>query len=659
MNAPDAEPGTPPLEELLRLANRNGGPEPGLWLKVARAAFEADDMALAYRSLARVADTPDSFAVWAAAAGALEAFEARQPPPTARTVRVAIAGSYTTSQFALLLRLAALRRRIRVELYETGFDLYAQEILDPTSGLFEFEADFVVLAPHEGAIPFPPLTADSDVEGVLAHEVARWQSLWEAVHANSSARILQHTVVIRPESAWGHAAGRVPGSRDELLRRLNAALARRAGDRVLVVDCDRIAAAFGKWRWFDDRYWHLARQAVALDALPELARHTAAVLAAAVGLSAKCVALDLDNTLWGGIVGEDGPAGITLGGTPEGEAYLAFQEYLLALRARGVLLAVTSKNNEGDALEVFEQHPETRLHRSDFAAFIANWEDKPSNLRALAKTLDIGLEEIVFVDDNPVEREVVRRLLPQVEVVDLPGNPSEYVRALSDSLLFEAAAVTSEDLGRAEHYRAREAAAELEREVGSLAEFHASLKMEAVVGSFDELNLPRIAQLVAKTNQFNLTTRRHSLETLRRYAQDEGCIDLYLRLRDVFGDHGLVSVLIARQEDDVADIDTWLMSCRVIERTVEAEILRSLCEIGRERGISRLRGTFVPTSRNAVCAQVFARFGFDLAAQESGTTVWEYDIEKKGIIPSEFIRSRGPTVSHARTNRADRRQHAQ
>ncbi len=616
-------------------------------LRMAQTQFAADDLAGAYAWLARVADSPGPFVTWASAASALTKFEAREPPPARRSARVALAGSYTTAQLGALLRVAALRRRLHLDVYETGFDLFAQEILDPRSALYEFEPDYVIIAAHDGSVRFPSLTDAADVVAALDAEVRRWRSLWEAVQANSSARVVQHNFAIPPETAWGHVASRVRGTRDEMLRALNAKLAEAAGDDVLIVDCDRVASTAGKSRWFDARYWHLAKQAVALDALPELARHTAAVLAAAEGMSSKCIALDLDNTLWGGVVAEDGLSGIHLGGSPQGEAYVAFHEYLLALRSRGVVLAVASKNNEADAREPFERHPDTRLRLDHFASFHANWNDKPASLKAIARELSIGLDAIVFVDDNPAERELVRQVLPEVEVVQLPPDPSGYVRALSDSLLFELASLTSEDVARAGHYEARAAAAARAEQASSLDEFYGSLGMEAFVAPFDELNLPRIAQLVGKTNQFNLTTRRHSLTELREFMDDERSITMYLRLRDQFGDHGLVAVLIAREDAGVADIDTWLMSCRVIGRTVENEMLARLCALALERGITRLRGTFIPTAKNGVVQDIYERFGFTQSPNGAGTATWEYDIDGQGIIDSDFIGRWTEPLTHA------------
>jgi FkbH-like protein len=381
-------------------------------------------------------------------------------------------------------------------------------------------------------------------------------------------------------------------------------------------------------------------------ALHVLADQVRRVVQARAGLSRKVLALDLDNTLWGGVIAEDGLPGIQLGAGARGEAHVAFQEHLRALRSRGVLLAVVSKNNDADAREPFERHPDMRLALSDIAVFVANWEDKATNIRTVAATLGIGLDSLVFVDDNPAEREIVRQVLPEVEVPVLPEDPSGYVRALSDTLLFESVALTAEDRGRAEQYRARAAAVELQQRAGSLEAFYDSLGMEAVVAPFDELNLARIVQLIGKTNQFNVTTRRHGASAVRAFMEDPRAVTMYLRLRDTFTDHGLVAVLVAEQDGERLDIDTWLMSCRVIGRTVEDEMLARLCEIAVERGCTRVRGTFVPTAKNHVVRDLFERLGFALVAEEDGRTTWEYDIDEKGVPRSEHINARA-AAGHA------------
>jgi FkbH-like protein len=479
----------------------------------------------------------------------------------------------------------------------------------------------------------------------MQRELEKWTTLWRSARQRCKARIVQHNFAIPPEQPFGHLGARLEGSRYAMTQALNLRLGAAAGEDAAIVDCERLSAMIGKLRWFDSKYWHLAKQAVSLEALPLLARHTAAVIAASLGLSKKCIVLDLDNTLWGGVIGEDGLAGIKLGGSPAGEAHVAFQEHLLKLKDKGLLLAVCSKNNDADAKEPFLKHPEMRIKLDDIACFMANWETKPRNLRQIASTLNIGIDSLVFVDDNPAERTIVRQLVPEVEVITLPADPSGYIRALESCLLLETPSFTEEDRLRTAQYRGRAAIAELEASAASIEEFYRSLAMSAVVKPFDSIDLPRIAQLLGKTNQFNLTTRRHGVPQLQAFMANPDCVHLSLRLRDRFADHGLVSLAIALKRDDALDIETWLMSCRVIGRTVEAELLKHLCLHAQRLGCHKLTGTYIPTAKNGMVKDIYARFGFDKTGDDNGVTRWCYDLNAKGPIRNEFIRIEGESSS--------------
>lgn len=607
-----------------------------LCLKIARMAVEAEEFDSAIRWLRALVDYDGRFRTWHSGARVLETIPTEQVRSAmARTARVGVLSSYTTAQLVPMLRLAGLRANVHVITFEGGYDQYQQQVIDAKSPIYEFAPDFVVLAVHEGALRLPSFSEmpASDVNA----EVIRLLSLWRLLRERTGARVVQHTLAVRPETPFGHLTARLPGSRHAMVHAVNGRLGESAGDDVLLVDCERLAAAFGKRRWFDDRYWHLAKQAVALDALPFLALHTLSVVAGDLGLAKKCLALDLDNTLWGGIVAEDGVAGLTLGDGPEGEAYLAFQHAVLELKQRGVILAVCSKNNEADALAVFEEHPSTRLRRDDFAAFVANWEPKPDNLQRVARELGIGLDSIVYCDDNPAERELVRRSLPEVDVLALPPDPALYARALFEYPFFESSSYSAEDARRTEQYRGRQQAAELASSAVDMDSFLRELQMHAVVAPFDELHLPRIVQLIAKTNQFNLTTRRHGLEQVQAFVVDPGCVHLYLKLRDRFADHGLVAVAIGLKRGEALVIDTFLMSCRVIARTVEATLASRLCEEAAQLGCTKLVGTYVPTEKNGFVQEAFGALGFSLIAEEDGRGTWEYDLAKLGPISNEFI----------------------
>lgn len=627
------------VEAYLAAAAEMEVPPAPLCLRLARCYRALGDEAAALRWAATVTDAGDDFGAWHSAAAVVRGYGAGPAAPHLRSARLALLGSYTVAQLGPLLRLAALRRGVALEVHEAAYGQYRQEVLDPGSGTYAFGPDFVLLAVHEGEVALPDHS--DDPAGDVEAELRRWTGLWDAVARHSAARVVQHNFAIAPEVPLGHLAATLPGSRYRTTQALNHRLGEAAAGRVSVVDCDRLASYVGKRRWFDPRYWHHARQAVSLEALPLLARHTAAVVAADLGLARKCLVLDLDGTLWGGVIGEDGLAGIRLGGDAEGEAFAAFQEYVVRLKDRGVILAVCSKNNEADAREPFEAHPGMRIRLEDVPAFVANWESKAEGIRAIARTLNIGLDTVAFVDDNPAERQAVRRLLPEVDVVPLPADPALYARCLSEYGGFEPASFTAEDRQRAAQYRARARLARMEAAADSLEDFHRSLRMEAAVSPFTDFDLPRVAQLIARSNQFNLTTRRHGLPALQRFVADPACVHFSLRLRDCFADHGLVSVMIAFRRGEVLDIDSWLMSCRVIGRTVEAQMLHHLCRRAAQLGCTTLRGTYVPTARNAMVAGLFARFGFEPEDAAGGTTTWRYDLGARGEIAGGLMREAG------------------
>ncbi|MDQ2910451.1 MAG: HAD-IIIC family phosphatase [Actinomycetota bacterium] len=608
-----AEPEAPPAQECLERA---------------RAALRNGDENAAAKWLLRIVDDESSFLAWQAGARLLDRVALGKP---LRTARLAVLGTYTTTQLVPMIRLAARRFGIELETYEAAYDQVEQELLDAGSGLYGFAPSHVLVAAHEGAAHLPDHS--DDPAATVKAEADRWAALWRTARERAGARVLQHTFAVRPESPLGHLAGRVGGSREAMLHGLNTRLAEESGEDVLLVDCERLASLFGKRGWFDARYWHLAKQAVSLSALPLLARQTAGVLAADLGLSRKCVVLDLDNTLWGGVIGEDGLEGIRVGGDAEGEAFSAFQRHLIGLKRKGVVLAICSKNNPEDARLPFESHPEMLLGLDDFVSFRASWEPKPDAVRSIADELGLGVDSLLYVDDNPAEREALRRELPQLDVLVMPEDPSGYVRALAEYPLLETVRLTAEDARRTDQYRGRARAEAAISTATDLPSFWRSLEMHATVAPLDELRLPRAAQLVGKTNQFNVTTRRHGLDALRAMSESSSWVCLWADLRDRFAKHGVVALALAEQDGTVLTIDTLLMSCRVIGRTLETTLLAELSELAIARGCGRLRGVVVPTERNAPARDVFERHGFSPA----GENEWEYDLEAEGPLRNQFI----------------------
>ena len=433
-----------------------------------------------------------------------------------------------------------------------------------------------------------------------------------------------------------------------MIQRLNIALAERAlEDNVALFDLNNAASIFGLLRWHEERHWHQSKQPFAPDAFGLVAFQCARFLGAMKGTAKKCVVLDLDNTLWGGVIGDDGLDGILLGNGAEGEAFVAFQEYLKSLVDRGILLAVCSKNEEAAAQEPFLKHPAMRLRLDDIVCFRANWENKANNLRQVAATLNIGLDSLVFVDDNPCERELVRSLVPEVTVPEMPADPSEYPATLASGCYFEAAFLSKEDMAKTRQYQ-ENAQRETARGVASdIGEFLRDLEMEADCGPADTFYLPRMTQLLAKTNQFHPTTTRTSEAELTALAADPRAWVHWFSLRDRFGDHGLVSVVVLRLEDDAMAIDSWAMSCRVFSRGLEELIFLEIARASRNLGVRRLIGRYLPTSKNQSVANLYERLGFTFDGPEGAGTRWVLNLSAPihGFSPFIKWRAANRTIS--------------
>ncbi len=622
------------LESALEAARLTEIPSPLACLGVARAYVELDEAKEAIKWCAQVVKSGLDYRSWDAAGRILKRLYPEFAPIARRSARLAVIGSYTTDQLVDLLRLAAAERGVHLDIYESGYGQYQQEILNKESGLYAHDPELVVLAVHEGDLELPDYSPSPDE--TVKQEVVRWEGLWARITDNTNATVIHTSFVKRPEDPFGHLSSKLAGSRSSMVAAVNSQLGDLAPKEVAILDCERLAANLGKGRWFDDRYWHRSKQAVAFDALPTMARDISAMIGAQLGMTRKCLVLDLDGTLWGGIIGEDGMDGIRIGHGFDGEAFAAFQEYVLSLKDRGVVLAVCSKNDEATARKPFESHPDMRLSLNDIATFQANWRPKPENIRRIAESLGLGLDAMVFVDDQPAEREVVRQALEMVDVIVLPEDPSRYVETLARYPHFESASYTDEDNRRTESYRARNQAFEARDKADSLDDFLRSLDMRATIQPFDDFHLARIVQLIGKTNQFNLTTRRHNQAAVQEIIERPESIHLYLKLRDRFADHGLVGIVMGTNEGQVLEIDTLLMSCRVIGRTVEVALVGELAARARDLGYKSLRGVYRPTDRNGLVAGLYESLGFQLESETAEETVWSYELDKNPI-DSQFV----------------------
>ncbi len=593
-----------------------------------------DDAWLLLRPVLLAGD--DDPAIWSLARGVLRAGGPDAwTPPSRREARLAVLSTYESAELVEHLEIACRALGIETQLYAAPYGQVEQEVLGTETELARFGPTHVLIAPTTADLAFPPVAEDAGAQ--LAAEEQRWRALWDGVGRNTHARVVQHTFVVPDETSLGHLALRTPESRLTLVRELNARLGASAASNVLLVDCERLAARIGKRSWFDPRLWHVARQPYGYEALALLARETAAVLAADLGLAARCLVVDLDNTLWGGLVGEDGPEGIVVGEGPDGEAFATFQEHLRALRQRGVLLAVASKNDAEAAREAFELNPRMRLRLDDFAAFVADWRPKSEQIVEIAGTLGLGLDALVFADDNPAECAEVAAALPLVDTIRLGDSPSEFIRILGRSVRFEAAALTADDAGRQDSYLGRARAEELRAQTGSLEGFLRSLEMRARVRLLEPKTLDRATQLTQKTNQFNLTLLRRSRDEVEALAEDADAICLTFELEDRFAAHGVVGlafVVPAADDPATAAIDTLLLSCRVIGRTAETHLLSHVSRKALAAGFERLRGSYVGGPRNGLVADLYPRLGF--APVDGEGSRWEYDLAR-GPIESEYI----------------------
>lgn len=514
--------------------------------------------------------------------------------------RLAVLGSSTTTQLMPLLRLHAYRRGLRLETYEAPFGLYRQEVLDPASALYAFKPQTVLFfVDHRDA---------GTGTGAAEAEAQGWGSLWALLKERAGCSVVMNNFAGPAERPWGNLEGGEVHRGLGRLRRLNALLAERARGGVLVLDAEHLSGVVGKDRWHDARFWHHSRQAMSFEALARYAAEAAALVAALAGRSKKVLVTDLDNTLWGGVVGEDGAQGLKLDG-PEGEPFVEFQRYLKALKERGVLLAVSSKNDPEAAKEPFSR-PEMALSLADFSAFEAGWGPKSDALRRIAAKLNVGVDALAFVDDTPMEREAIRSFLPEVAVVDLPEDPVGYVHALDSARLFEPASVSAEDAARAAHFASEAARETLKASAPDLEGFLKGLGMKAEAGPFCEADLERIVQLFNKTNQFNLTTRRVAEPQVRTWLADPAVFTLSARLSDRYGDYGLVACLTAREKDGALLVEDWLMSCRVLGRGLEQLCFNRLLAEARRRGAKSLVGARIETPKNGLTANWYTSLGF-------------------------------------------------
>ncbi len=558
--------------------------------------------------------------------------------------RLGLIGNGTLDMLVPVLVASAARHGLALECIQADYGQTTQEALNPAGRINSARPDAVLLVIDHRGLPMRLATGDRDMERAgIEGAFAELNRIRQAIRTHSGAPCIVQTIAPPPETLFGSIDRVVPGTSRRVAEGLNQAICdsiAETGD--LLLDVATLAETVGLGTWHSPALWNMAKLSFDESCLPIYGDHVGRLIAALRGRSRKCLILDLDNTVWGGVIGDDGLEGIKIAeGDATGEAHLAVQHLALALRQRGVVLAVSSKNTDEVARQPFRKHPEMLLKEDHFAVFQANWNDKATNIRAIAEELSLGLDSMVFLDDNPVERGLVRRMLPQVAVPELPDDPAWFARHLAAAGYFEAITFSDEDRKRSEMYQSNARRVALQKQVGDLDDYLASLDMEIQFAPFDHTGRARITQLINKSNQFNLTTRRYSEAEVAAAEADPDVFTLQVRLIDSFGDNGMICVVICRPgAPGEWVIDTWLMSCRVLSRKVEQMVLREILLQARMAGVNRLQGIFVPTEKNALVRDHYEKLGFAKLDTQGVTTAWAMPATAEiAEVPMRVVRS--------------------
>lgn len=541
-------------------------------------------------------------------------------------LRIAVLGGSTTHDIIEILELFLRNRGIAPTFYESEYAQYFNDAVFPNKELEEFKPEIVFVHTTSRNIEEKPTVGESaaSVSEKLEREYSRYEKMWTSIFGKYGSIIIQNNFELPPERLLGNREVGCEYGRIDFITRLNCKMYDYAQTHknFYIHDINYLSAAYGLDRWHELRHWHLYKYAMSVSAIPDFSYSLSSIICSVMGKNKKVLACDLDNTLWGGVIGDDGQAGIEIGSeTSEGQSFKRLQEFIKAHKELGVLLTVCSKNDYENAISGLE-HPDGTLKPDDFALIKANWDEKWRNLAESASELNLLPESFVFVDDNPAEREIVRAQTPDISVLDFE-TPEECIRAIDRCGCFEVTNLSADDAKRGEMYKANAQRAEAEKKFESYADFLQSLEMKAEIRDFDEVHLPRITQLTNKSNQFNLTTKRYTQSEMEAVAADNEHIRLCGRLEDKFGDNGIVSVVIGRKDGEKLHIELWLMSCRVLKRDMEYAMLDTLVEECKKQGISEIIGYYYPTKKNNMVKELFGDFGFDKVSEDAdGNTVW-------------------------------------
>lgn len=585
-----------------------------------------------------------------------------------KPLKLSILASLSAQHLCSSLKLFLYAEGLAPSIHLGGYDAIASGTLQQNAEIWKVGPDATLLLPSTDDIKtWPRMFA-------TAQEVAEWArrqseiylTIWDVIAKRLPGCRVYHALFVQPlERPLGNLERLYPFSRSNCLRALNDRLVAQRPKHVHLIDLDSLAGLAGRRQWFDETGYFLTKQPISLRELPIVGAYLARLIACGRGNIKKCLVLDLDNTLWGGVVGDDGVDGIRIDPSdPVGEAYVHFQKYLLALKERGVLLAVCSKNDEAIARSPFQAKPEMPLKISDFAAFQANWDDKVTNLRRIADGLNIGVESLVFFDDNPAERTIVDEYEPSVLTINVPADPALYVRALDLSFAFEWEQLTEEDIARSETYAKDRERQQLESQFSDYDAYLRSLQMKAWIEPVGSEGLARIAQLFGKTNQFNTRTQRYSESIVAQLGSASDSWVIQVKFADRFSNYGIVAGAVLKLRGNSLFIDNWIMSCRVFERGLEYATFEAMICFARNSGAERIVGEFIPTEKNVYVKGLFERLGFDplvadddFRAEPEGTL---YSLALSGHSVAEYYIDTTMTLGGAeRTMKLNASQHSE
>lgn len=553
-------------------------------------------------------------------------------------LRIALLGDTATQFLATAIKGEAAARGLGINLFEAEYNQVERQILDPTSDYYQFGANFTIVfqSTHKLLEGYSLKDDPKDWEGLADERLAFIRTICES----AVGKVIYYNYPEIEDAVFGSFANKLPGSFTYQVRKLNFELMNlsREYPNLFICDIASLQNKFGRDWMFDSSVYVSTEMVLSLDALPYVASRTLDIISAIQGKFKKCLILDLDNTLWGGVVGDDGWENIQIGhGLGIGKAFSEFQEWIKKLKNRGIIICVCSKNDEDKAKEPFEKNPEMVLRLDDFAVFIANWDNKADNIRLIQSILNIGFDSMVFLDDNPFERNIVRENIPEITIPELPEDPGDYLEFLYSLNLFETASYSGNDKDRTRQYQVEAKRQGSAKAFTNEDEFLESLGMTSEVKGFDPFNTPRVAQLSQRSNQFNLRTVRYTDDQIKAMGEDDGYACFSFTLEDKFGDNGLICVVILKKlDDDTLFVDTWFMSCRVLKRGMESFTLNTIVEYAKENGFKSIIGEYIPTAKNRMVENHYPGLGFspmsDSERKLFSLNVLEYEPQKCHIV---------------------------